>query len=88
MTYTNNNNEVFYDFKMIAELLRVHPSYLQREMKKYSFSASDYVRYQNRHLYTQNAVIDFVIFLVKDDVSTDIRRLEAAVKKIKNTHEL
>lgn len=81
MTYTTNKNEVFYDFNMIAELLRVHPSSLKRAIKKYAFNESDYIRYQNRNLYSQDAVIDFTIYIITNKLITDVRRLETEVNK-------
>jgi len=69
ITY-NNDTEVLYDFNMIAELLGSHPSYLKREIKNYGFKSSEYVRYQNRHLYKQSAVVDFIIYLVKKKSNT------------------
>jgi len=70
MTYINYNNEVYYDFNTLTEILRVHPSYLKRAIKQYGFSKDDYTEYNNRYLYSQNAVIDFIVFLVAEKVKT------------------
>ena len=70
MTYINHNNEVYYDFNTLAEIFHVHPSYLKRVIKQYGFSKKDYTRYNNRYLYSQDAVIDFVIFLITEKVKT------------------
>ena len=66
ITY-NNDTEVLYDFNMITDLLGSHPSYLKRAIKNYGFNSNDYIKYQNRHLYKQSAVVDFIIFLVKKE---------------------
>lgn len=71
MTYINYNNEVYYDFNTLAEILRVHPSFLKRAIKQYGFSKDEYTKYNNRHLYNENAVIDFIVFLVAERVKTD-----------------
>ena len=82
ITYTNNQNELYYDFKMIADIFRIHPSCLKRQLKKYRFTASDYVKYKNRHLYSQNAVVDFVVFLAGEQIKTATLK-QVAVDKIK-----
>ena len=71
VTY-NDGREVLYDFNMIAELIGRHPSYLKREIKNYDFKSNEYVRYQNRHLYKQSAVVDFIIFLVNRERNTAV----------------
>jgi len=72
MTYLNYNNETYYDFNMVAHILRVHVSQLKRDIKRYGFATGDYIKYKNRHLYSQNAVIDFIVFLVEENVKTGI----------------
>ncbi len=64
MIIYNNNMEALYDFNMIVELTGANPSFLNRAIKKYGFKSNEYVKYQNRHLYKQSAVIDFIVFLV------------------------
>ena len=81
MTYINNNSEVYYDFNMITDLLHFHPSYLKREIKKYGFTAGDYIKYKNRHLYTQNALVDFIIFIVKRKSIIDTRKIAPLANK-------
>ncbi len=81
ITYTNTKNELLYDFTMVAELLRVNSSYLKRAVKKYSFKENDCIKYKNRYLYTQSAIVDLVVFLVTNRLITDVRRLEASVNK-------
>lgn len=70
MTYTNNNNEVYYDFNTLSAILHAHPSYLKRVIKQYGFSKEGYTKYNNRYLYRQEAVIDFIVFLVTDKTKT------------------
>ena len=62
ITY-NDGIEALYDFNMIARLIGRHPSFLKREIKNYGFNESEYVIYQNRHLYKQSAIVDFIIYL-------------------------
>ncbi len=81
ITYQDNFNSTYYDFKTLTEILRVHPSYLKREIKKYGFTNTDYVRYNNRYLYSQNAVINFIVYLVKEKLTADLHRMEMADKK-------
>jgi len=88
ITYINTNNEVYYDFNMIMDLLHFHPSYLKRVIKKYGFTPDEYIKYKNRHLYTQNALVDFIIFIVKQKTITDARKIAATAYKNKNKDEL
>ena len=81
ITYQNTSNEAFYDFKMLTDILRVHPSYLKSSIKKYGFTKKDFIKYQNRHLYSQNAVIDFVVYLAAEKLKTELRKMEVAVNK-------
>ncbi len=81
MTYRNNLNEVFYDFTMISDIFGVHASTLKREIKNYSFVEDDLIRYKNRYLYSQSGVVDFIVYLVKKKLQTDLSRLERAVDK-------
>jgi len=82
ITYQTSKNEVFYDFKMLTDILRVHPSYLKRVIKRYGFLETDYIKYKNRHLYHEKAVVDFVTYLVAEKLKTELRRMEKAVDKI------
>ena len=66
MTYINNENEVYFDFNMIADLLSIHPSLLKREMKKYAFTKEQYIKYKNRHLYSLNVVTDFIVYFIEE----------------------
>ena len=87
ITYQTNKNEVFYDFRMLAEILRVNPSYLKRAIKNYGFSTKDFIKYKNRHLYRQNEVIDFVVYLVAEKLKTELCRMENTVEKNKYSNE-
>jgi len=82
ITYQTSKNEVLYDFKMLTDVLRVHPSYLKRVIKEYGFKETDYIRYKNRHLYCENAVVEFVTYLVAEKLKTELRKMEKAVDKI------
>jgi hypothetical protein len=79
MKYSNNNQEKFYDMHMLNEILQVNISFLKRQMKLYQFPISSYIKYQNKHLFTEPAVIDFIIYLAKQRAEKDIIKL----KKIK-----
>jgi hypothetical protein len=68
---------------MLTEIFRVHPSSLKTSIKKYGFSAKDYIKYKNRHLYSQNAVVDFVVYLVAEKLKTELRKMEKVVNKNK-----
>jgi hypothetical protein len=81
ITYQNSTNEAFYDFEMLMNILRVPPSYLKRVIKNYGFSEMDFIKYKNRHLYRQNAVIDFVVYLVSEKLKTELHKMEKAVDK-------
>ena len=83
-TYINSNNQRLYDANMIAKILRVNMAYLKREMKKYRFSEGSYIKYFNRHLYNEIAVINFISFLVKEQIEKEIKKMERAAIKIMN----
>ena len=85
MTYKNSKNEIFYDTYLLTKILGVNLSYLKREMKKYQFPRSSYIKYNNKHLYTEAAIIDFINSLVVSSLEKDIRELS---KKIKPTNEI
>lgn len=82
MTYRNNLNEVFYDFTMISDIFKVHPSTLKREIKNYSFIEHDLIKYKNRYLYSQSGVVDFIAHLIKKKLETDLSKLERTANKI------
>ncbi len=64
ITYTNNTNEIYYDTKMLKNILGVNLSYLKRQMKDYNFPAESYIKYGNKHLYKEQPIIDFIHYLV------------------------
>jgi len=81
MTYRNNNNGIYYDFAMLTDLLHIHPSSLKRELKEHTFSDDELLKYKNRHLYSQNGVVGFILYLAERKLQTDLRKLERAVNK-------
>jgi len=85
MKYSNTKQENYYDTHMLKEILQVNLSFLKLEMKRYRFPKSSYVKYQNKHLFTETAIIDFIDYLVKNRIEKDIQKLS---KKIKLNHEL
>ena len=84
MTYKNSKNEIFYDIHLLTQILGVNLSYLKREMKKYGFAKSSYIKYNNKHLYTEAVIIDFINSLVVISLEKDIKELS---KKIKHYNE-
>jgi hypothetical protein len=79
MRYTNNNQQ-FYDTHMLMEILQVNISYLKREIKQYQFPANSYIKYQNKHLFTEPAVIDFIDYLAKQRAVRDNTKLSKKLK--------
>lgn len=82
MKYTNTNQETFYDTHMLKEILQVNLSYLKREIKRYQFPITSYIKYQNKHLFTEPAVIDFIDYLVKNRLEKDINKLSKKLNLI------
>ena len=64
ITYTNNINEIYYDTKMIKDILGVNLSFLKRKMKEYNFPEGSYFKHGNKHLFKEEPIIDFINFLV------------------------
>ena len=64
ITYTNNTNEIYYDTKMIKDILGVNLSFLKRQMKDYNFAAGSYIKYGNKHLFREEQVIDFINYII------------------------
>lgn len=67
---------------MMRETLKVSKSFLIREMKKYNFSETDFVRYKNQILYTETSFFEFIEYLVKNRLVRDIDELVKKVDKI------
>lgn len=87
ITYQDNTKKTYYDFTMLASILRVHPSNLKRAMKGYGFTDNDFIKYNNRHLYSENAVVEFIVYLVKGKLYAELRKTEQAAQKINRIHE-
>ena len=80
-----DTGEKMYDTNMMKETLKVSKSFLIREMKKYNFSETDYIRYKNQFLYTETSFFEFIEYLVKNRLIRDIDELNKKVDKmIKN----
>ena len=78
-----------YDTNMMRETLKVSKSFLIKEMKKYNFLETDYVRYKNQILYTETSFFEFIEYLVKNRLVREIDELRREVDKmIINTDEL
>ena len=87
ITYHDYTNGIYYDFQTLASILRVTPSYLKRAISKYGFDESDFIRYNNRHLYAENAVVDFIIYLIIEKLYADLHHAEVATKKYTTINE-
>lgn len=71
-----------YDTNMMRETLKVSKSFLIREMKKYNFLETDYIRYKNQILYTETSFFEFIEYLVKNRLIRDIDELRREVDKM------
>ena len=84
-----HTGETMYDTNMMRETLKVSKSFLIKEMKKYNFLETDYVRYKNQILYTETSFFEFIEYLVKNRLVREIDELRREVDKmIINTDEL
>lgn len=83
MTYKNSKNEIFYDTHLLTKLLGVNSSYLKREIKRHGFSQTSYIKYNNKHLYTEEAIIDFINCLIVRSIEKDIQKLSQKIDPIK-----
>lgn len=84
IVYSNpNTNERLYDTNMLRETLNVSKSFLVREILKYNFTESDYVKYKNLHLFKEESVIEFIDFLVKNRLIKEINYLKRRIDKKK-----
>ena len=77
-----DTGETMYDTNMMRETLKVSKSFLIREMKKYNFRETDYVRYKNQILYTETSFFEFIEYLVKNRLIRDIDGLRREVDKM------
>ena len=68
MKYTIHTGENYIDALTLKSLLQIEPSKLKREMKKY-FKPEDFIKYNNKHLYKEDAVIGFITYLLTDNFS-------------------
>ncbi len=87
ITYKNNQDETCFDSTMIAEILQMHPSSLKRELKQFNFSTSNIIKYKNRHLISKDGLVDFILFLVRKKLQTDLSKLEKKVEKIMTNND-
>ena len=83
MKYVDTNHEIYYDRYMLQQILSVNLSSLKEKMKRYNFPQNSYIKYQNKHLYKEQAVLDFIVFLVTHRLENDINRLS---KKLEITN--
>ena len=74
-------NERLYDTNMLRETLSVSPSYLKREILKFEFDETDFVRYKNLYLYRESSVIKFINSIVEYRVVRDLNILKRKLEK-------
>ena len=67
MKYTIHTGENYIDALTLKRLLQIDPSKLKREIKKY-FKPEDFIKYNNKHLYKEDAVIGFIYYLLTENV--------------------
>ena len=95
IAYINENQERLYDNYMLRERLRVNKSRLQKLLAQYNFTTNDYVTLQNKVLYTEESIVNFIEHLViKKDLSeqrrlcNDLsRQMKERIKKLKSMNE-
>ena len=68
MKYTIHTGENYIDALTLKRLLQIEPSKLKREIKKY-FKPEDFIKYNNKHLYKEDAVIGFIYYLLTGNVA-------------------
>ena len=61
-----NNQETFFDFNMVTQLLQVHPSTLKRVLRDFNFPSGTKLKYKNRHLYSHRGVIELLKFMTEN----------------------
>ena len=86
MKYSNTKQENYYDTYMLKEILQVNLSFLKLEMKRYRFPKSSYVKYQNKHLFTETAIIDFIDY--RKQIKSPIKTIAPIKLYIKTLREL
>ena len=64
IAYINEKQERFYDNYMLRETLRVSKPKLQRLLGQYKFSPSDFVIHQNKFLYSEDSIVNFLEYMV------------------------
>lgn len=70
MRYTTHTGEKYIDTITLKQVLQIEPSKLKREMKKY-FTIEDYIKYNNKHLYKEEAVIDFICHILVRSIAKE-----------------
>jgi hypothetical protein len=89
IVYSNpKTNELLYDTNMLREILNVSKSFLVREILKYNFNESDYVKYKNLFLYKEGSVMDFINHLIENRLINEINYLKKGVIKNRRTDEI
>ena len=74
-------NERLYDTNMLRETLSVSPSYLKRQILKFEFDQTDFVKYKNLYLYRESSVIKFINSIVECRVDKDLNYLKRKLEK-------
>ena len=95
IAYINENQERLYDNYMLRERLRVNKSRLQKLLAQYNFTTNDYVTLQNKVLYTEESIVNFIEHLVIKKYLSEQKRLcndlsrqmKERIKKLKSMNE-
>jgi len=81
MRYTIHTGENYIDTLTLKQLLQMEPSKLKREMGRY-FTTEDYIKYNNKHLYKETAVVDFICHLLLKNIEGDKRKNKSTSHEI------
>ena len=84
--YEPITGEKLFDTNMLRKTLKVSPSFLKRELRKYRTEKEDFVRYKNLNLYKETFVLNFINHLVEYRFSKELNTLKRDVEKMRQTH--
>jgi hypothetical protein len=83
--YEPITGEKLFDTNMLRNTLKVSPSYLKRELRKYRTEKEDFVRYKNLNLYKETFVLNFINHLVEGRFNKELNTLKRGVEKMRET---
>ncbi len=83
ITYSDpQTKEKLYDTNTLRIILKVSPSYLKREIRKYGFKDEDCVKYKNLTLYREMSVLKFINHLVEYRFGKQLSYLKGKLEKM------